>query len=54
MLTKASDAAAADLSSIRTAVSAAEILPSEVFNDWKTLSGLEIIEGLGSTEVLHI
>jgi benzoate-CoA ligase family protein len=54
MLTKASDAAAADLSSIRISVSAAEILSAEVFTDWKTLSGLEIIEGLGSTEVLHI
>ena len=25
-----------------------------VFNAWKTLTGLEIVEGLGSTEVLHI
>jgi acetyl-CoA synthetase len=25
-----------------------------VFNGWKTLTGLEIVEGLGSTEVLHI
>ena len=54
MLTKAPETAAADLSSLRMAISAAEILSSEVFNTWKTLTGLDIIEGLGSTEVLHI
>ena len=53
-LTKAPEAATADLSSIRLALSAAEILSTEVFNAWRTLSGLEIVEGLGSTEVLHI
>ncbi|MBW8902597.1 MAG: AMP-binding protein, partial [Bradyrhizobium sp.] len=26
----------------------------EVFNGWKSLTGVEIMEGLGSTEVLHI
>jgi acetyl-CoA synthetase len=36
------------------AVSAAEVLSAEVFNGWKALTGIEIIEGLGSTEVLHI
>ena len=35
-------------------LSAAEVLSSEVFNGWKALTGLEIVEGLGSTEVLHI
>ena len=53
-LTKAEGAAAADFSSLRMAVSAAEVLSAEVFNGWKALTGLEIIEGLGSTEVLHI
>jgi acetyl-CoA synthetase len=53
-LTKAENAAATDFSSLRMAVSAAEILSAEVFNGWKTLTGLEIVEGLGSTEVLHI
>ncbi|MBF9234865.1 benzoate-CoA ligase family protein [Microvirga alba] len=53
-LTKAPDAGTADFSSLRLAVSAAEILSAEVFNDWKALTGREIIEGLGSTEVLHI
>jgi benzoate-CoA ligase family protein len=53
-LTKASGATATDFSSLRMALSAAEVLPAEVFNGWKTLTGLEIVEGLGSTEVLHI
>ncbi len=53
-LTKAEGAADADFSSLRMALSAAEVLSGEVFNGWKTLTGLEIIEGLGSTEVLHI
>ena len=53
-LTKAEGAEQADFSSLRMALSAAEVLSAEVFNGWKKLSGLEIIEGLGSTEVLHI
>ncbi len=53
-LTKAEGADAADFSSLRMAVSAAEVLSAEVFNGWKQLTGLEIIEGLGSTEVLHV
>src|SRR6185437_14245370 len=53
-LTKAEGAAATDFSSLRMALSAAEVLSAEVFNGWKALTGLEIIEGLGSTEVLHI
>jgi benzoate-CoA ligase family protein len=53
-LTKAEGAAVADFSSLRMALSAAEVLSSEVFNGWKNLTGLEIVEGLGSTEVLHI
>jgi benzoate-CoA ligase family protein len=53
-LTKAEGADKADFTSLRMAVSAAEVLSAEVFNGWKTLTGLEIMEGLGSTEVLHI
>ena len=53
-LTKAEGADRADFSSLRMAVSAAEVLSAEVFNGWKKLTGLEIVEGLGSTEVLHI
>ena len=39
---------------VHSALSAAEVLSAEVFNGWKTLTGLEIMEGLGSTEALHI
>jgi benzoate-CoA ligase family protein len=53
-LTKADGAGATDFSSLRLSVSAAEVLSAEVFNGWKQLTGLEIIEGLGSTEALHI
>lgn len=53
-LTKAEGADKTDFSSLRMSLSAAEVLSAEVFNGWKTLSGLEIVEGLGSTEVLHI
>ena len=53
-LTKADGAAATDFSSLRIALSAAEVLSADVFHGWKNLTGLEIVEGLGSTEVLHI
>jgi acetyl-CoA synthetase len=53
-LTKAPEAKGADLASLRLAISAAEVLSADVFNAWKAMSGLEIVEGLGSTEVLHI
>ncbi|MVA81398.1 benzoate-CoA ligase family protein [Agrobacterium vitis] len=53
-LIAAPEAAQADLSSLRLCLSAAEVLASEVADAWRALSGLDIIEGLGSTEVLHI
>jgi acetyl-CoA synthetase len=53
-LTKAPEAERADVKSLRLCVSAAEVLAAEVFNRWKAVSDLEIMEGLGSTEVLHI
>jgi benzoate-CoA ligase family protein len=53
-LANAKGAAACDFSSLRLSLSAAEVLSAEVFNVWKNLTGLEIIEGLGSTEALHI
>ena len=43
-----------DLSSIRIAASAAEPLPAEIFRKWKTRFGVEILDGIGSTEALHI
>ncbi len=47
-------AARADLSSVRLCVSAAEILSGDVFDAWHRRFGQRIVEGLGSTEVLHI
>ncbi len=43
-----------DLSSLRLCVSAGEPLPAELFNRWKERFGVEILDGLGSTEALHI
>ena len=44
----------ADLSSLRIAVSAGETLPAPVFNDWTRKTGKPILDGIGSTELLHI
>jgi benzoate-CoA ligase family protein len=43
-----------DLSSIRYCVSAAEALPPEVYRQWHQRFGVEILDGIGSTEMLHI
>jgi 2-aminobenzoate-CoA ligase len=44
----------ADLSSLRIAVSAGETLPAPVFKDWTEKTGKPILDGIGSTELLHI
>lgn len=43
-----------DLSSVRLGVSAAEPLPAEIFRRWRDRFGFEVLDGIGSTEVLHI
>jgi benzoate-CoA ligase family protein len=43
-----------DLSSVRLCVSAAEPLPAEVWHRWRDAYGLVILDGIGSTEMLHI
>jgi benzoate-CoA ligase family protein len=43
-----------DLSSIRHCVAAAEALPAEVWRRWRDAFGLTILDGVGSTEMLHI
>jgi benzoate-CoA ligase family protein len=43
-----------DWSSVRLCVSAAEPLPAEVWQRWHARYGLEILDGIGSTEMLHI
>jgi benzoate-CoA ligase len=42
------------LDSVRLAVSAAEPLPAEMFRSWQRKFGVEILDGIGSTEVLHM
>lgn len=44
----------ADLSSLRLAVSAGETLPAPVFENWTKKTGKPILDGIGSTEMLHI
>ena len=55
MLANAELAAGAyDLSSLRLCVSAGESLPAPVWHGWKERTGLDIIDGIGATEVWHI
>ena len=44
----------ADLSSLRIAVSAGETLPSPIFEEWTRKTGKPILDGIGTTELLHI
>jgi 2-aminobenzoate-CoA ligase len=43
-----------DLTSLRKCVSAGEALPAATRKLWKDTTGIEIIDGIGSTELLHI
>ncbi len=43
-----------DISTLRTCVSAGETLPKPVWDAWYEATGLKIIDGIGSTEMLHI
>ncbi len=43
-----------DLSSIRYGVSAGEALPAALFHRFKERFGVEILDAIGSTEVLHV
>jgi 2-aminobenzoate-CoA ligase len=44
----------ADLSSLRAAVSAGETLPAPVYEEWMRKTGKPMLDGIGSTEMLHI
>jgi benzoate-CoA ligase family protein len=44
----------ADFSSVRLCISAGEALPASLFERWRARTGVEILDGIGSTEVLHI
>jgi benzoate-CoA ligase family protein len=43
-----------DLSSLRFATSAGEALPLELYQRWKALFGVELLDGLGTAEMWHI
>ena len=43
-----------DFSSVRACVSAAEALPAAVLGRWRETTGVTILDGIGSTEMLHI
>jgi 2-aminobenzoate-CoA ligase len=47
-------AAQHDLSSLRKCVSAGEALPAATRKLWHDATGIQIIDGIGSTELLHI
>lgn len=50
----AGKAAGFDLSSLRKCVSAGEVLPLPIFEAWRAATGLELMDGIGATEMLHI
>jgi benzoate-CoA ligase family protein len=50
----AADERKPDLSSIRLATSAGEALPAAIYERWRERFGHDILDGIGSTEILHI
>ena len=51
---RAMETARPDLSSLRICISAGEALPADVLRRWTERTGTLILDGLGSTEMLHI
>ena len=48
------DAAPRDTASLRLCVSAGEALPTDLLRRWREKTGIDILDGIGSTEMLHI
>jgi benzoate-CoA ligase family protein len=48
------DSSSYDLSSVRLCISAGEALPKALFDRWYAKWQIEILDGIGSTEILHI
>jgi len=46
--------ASCDMSSVRWCASAGEALPADIFRRWRNSTGTTILDGIGSTEALHI
>ena len=51
---QALESASPDLSSVRLCVSAGEPLPAAILERWRAAAGLDIVDGIGTTEILHI
>lgn len=51
---RAMESVSCDPSSLRTCISAAEPLPADILRRWHDRIGLPILDGIGSTELLHI
>lgn len=43
-----------DISSLRLCISAGEALPAQLGEDWQRTFGIEVLDGIGSTEMLHM
>jgi 2-aminobenzoate-CoA ligase len=43
-----------DLSNLRLGVSAGETLPKPIYEKWRAKYGVDLLDGIGSTEMLHI
>jgi 4-hydroxybenzoate-CoA ligase len=54
MLAALDEGHAADFSSVRMCVSAGEALPAPLFERWLAHTGLEICDGIGTTEITHM
>lgn len=54
MLAHAKEGPAPGCDRLRMCVSAGEALPREVGEKWRALTGVDILDGVGSTEMLHI
>ena len=48
------DAAERDLSCLRLCTSAGEALPRELYERWRSTYGVEVLDGIGSSEAYHI
>jgi 4-hydroxybenzoate-CoA ligase len=54
MLAAMDDGVKADFSSVRLCISAGESLPPALFSRWQAQTGLEICDGIGTTEITHM
>jgi benzoate-CoA ligase family protein len=53
-MTAHADAAQQDFSCLRLCTSAGEALPAELYERWRATFGVEVLDGIGSSEAYHI